>query len=211
MRMRTLCIGLLAGAWTLAACGESEPAAGEGATIVDDATTSTASDAGPSDAAEASTSDEPTPTEAAEGTRDNPVAVGTTVDLGDGQVAIMDVTTDATEQVMAENQFNDPPAEGRQFVMWTVDASYTGEDSGTAWVDLGWGFVGNAGNTFNFGEEDYCGSIPNNLQDTGETFPGGNVTGNVCISVPSEQIQGGTIFVENSLSFDNNRVFFQVP
>lgn len=210
MHTRTLCIAVLAGTLGLAGCGESEPAAGGGATVVDETPTGeTGGDATTTAPAEEETTEEAT--EAEVGTREDPVEVGTSVDLGDWEVAITEVFKEATEQIMAENEFNEEPAEGRQFVMWSVDATYTGDDSGTAWIDLGWGFVGSEGNTFNIGEEDYCGSIPNSLQDTGETFPDASVSGNVCVSVPSGQVDGGTIFVENNLSFESNRVFFAVP
>lgn len=37
---------------------------------------------------------------------------------------------------------------------------------------------------------DYCGVMPDSLDDTGETFPGGSVSGNVCVSVESDQVEG---------------------
>jgi len=37
---------------------------------------------------------------------------------------------------------------------------------------------------------DYCGVMPDSLDDTGETFPGGGVSGNVCVSVESDQVEG---------------------
>ena len=119
-----------------------------------------------------------------------------------------EVTLDATEQVMAKNEFNDPPVEGRQFVLFTVDATYEGEESGTAWLDFSWAIVGAAGNTFGTAMDDYCGVIPNSLDDTGETYPGGNVSGNVCVSAESSQVEGATIRIEEALSFDDTRAFY---
>lgn len=143
------------------------------------------------------------------GTREDPYAVGDSIELGDWTIVINSVTLDATDEVMAENQFNDPPAEGRQFVMVNMDATYDGEETGTAWLDLSQRVLGSGGNTFGSGGamEDYCGSIPNDLNDGGEQFPGATVTGNVCISVPADQLDDALMILEESLSFSNDRVF----
>ncbi len=211
----------------LVACG-SGPAAGSGASVIDDvedgADTSEADDTEDTDdaAADADEEADPEPAEdeaageeaegeeaSALGTRDNPLAVGTTIEMGDWTLSVTEVSLDATDAVMGENEFNDPPVDGRQFVMFNVDATYVGAESGTAWLDFGWGIVGSAGNTFGGGSmDDYCGVIPSPLDDTGETFPDGAVSGNVCISADSDQLEGATIRIEESFSFDDTRAFF---
>jgi hypothetical protein len=145
------------------------------------------------------------------GTRDNPLPLGTRIEMGDWTLTVSEVTLDATDLVMAENEFNDPPVDGRQFVMFKVDASYEGDDSGTAWLDFDWAIVGSAGNTFGGASmDDYCGVYPDPLDETGETFPGGSVSGNVCISAESDQVEGGTLRIEESFSFDDTRAFFSL-
>ena len=217
LTITTLAIGLLA-----AACGGG-PASGSGASVIDDEPEAEATDTADDevvddtgmdeaeqpaeDAVEDDAAEEETAEEAL-GTRDNPLPVGTRIEMGDWTLAVTEVTLDATEQVMAENPFNDPPVEGRQFVMLSVDATYEGDDSGTAWLDFSWAIVGAAGNTFGTGMDDYCGVIPDPLDDTGETFPGGSVSGNVCVSVETDQIEGGTIRIEESLSFEDTRAFY---
>ena len=223
LTMTTLAIGLLA-----AACGGG-PASGSGANVVEDDLTeldkTDPADDADGDAAteesddapgERATAEEPASDANAEdeaaaaalGTRENPLPVGGRIEMGDWTLAVTEVTLDATEQVMSENPFNDPPVEGRQFVLFTVDATYEGEESGTAWLDFSWAIVGSAGNTFGTAMDDYCGVIPNPLDDTGETFPGGNVAGNVCVSVDSDQVDGATIRIEETFSFDDTRAFY---
>lgn len=226
--MRTMTILTAVSAALLAAGCASGPADGSGASVVEDTDgdateVEDTDDAGSEDAdteeavRETEGGDEPAveeeesaadADEVALGTRDNPLEVGTRIEMGDWTLTVTEVTLDATEQVMSENEFNDPPVEGRQFVLFTVDATYEGEESGTAWLDFSWAIVGSAGNTFGTAMDDYCGVIPNPLDDTGETFPGGNVAGNVCVSVDSEQVDGATIRIEESLSFDDTRAFY---
>lgn len=191
---------LTAAAGTLAvlatiACGLGSNPDGDGAKIVDET-------GGNGDAAAA---DEVS--EAAAGTRQNPLDPGASFTVGDWTVQIGETDPDAGEIVAAENQFNDPPAEGRQFVMVEVDVTYTGDDSGHPWVDLSFAFYGADGNTFGTNSDDYCGVIPDDLMDIGEMFPGASASGNVCVSVPAEQIDGGAWIVEAAFSFDSDRTF----
>jgi hypothetical protein len=223
---------LLAGAIVLAACGDPS-ASGSGATIVEpDAEASSMEDDAGDDAATAVTeepaddepagTDEPDATDdddedtgaaaGALGTRDAPLELGTVIEMGEWTVAVTEVTLDATDTVMAENEFNDPPVEGRQFVLFRVEATYAGDDSGDPWLDFSWAIVGSGGNTFGGASfDDYCGVIPDALDERGETFPGGSVEGNVCVSAASDQLEGGTILVEETFSFEDTRAFYALP
>jgi hypothetical protein len=196
-----------AGVLLLAGCDVEDPA-GEGAEVVDDS-----NDAGgptPDDSEDNAESEDDAESDGDDGpeelgTRSNPVEIGTTVAVGDWEVEILEVTLDATEEIQAENQFNDPPSEGFTFVMWETEATYVGEDSGDPRFDLRWAIVGSEGNSF----DDGCGVTPDPLDDQGETFPDGVVSGNVCIAAEQAQLDGGTITVEGMMGSD--RVFFAIP
>lgn len=138
------------------------------------------------------------------GSRESPLPLGTFVDLGDWSVSVIDVDLDATETVRAANQFNDPPEDGEQFVLFTVEAVYEGSESGDPMFDFRWAIVGSEGNTF----RDSCGVISDRLRDQGETFPDGEVVGNVCYRVASDQLDGATIGLDQLFSFRDDRVFF---
>ena len=224
MRMKITIMTTLAIALLAAACGGG-PADGSGVAVVEDEPSEVevaedeSLDASDDDAEVEAVPDQDELDEEAEqdespaddselGTRDNPLEIGTRIEMGDWTLAVTDVMLEAADAVMAENQFNDPPVDGRQFLMFSVDATYQGDDSGTAWLDFSWAIVGSAGNTFGTGMDDYCGVIPDPLDDTGETFPGGSVSGNVCVSAESDQVEGGTIRIEESFSFDDTRAFY---
>lgn len=147
------------------------------------------------------------PEVAAAGTRENPLRAGSTVELGSWSVTLGLSNADATEAVMSENEFNESPAEGRKFVLVPVTAVYSGDEPGLAWMELTIEFVGSAGNTFGSAFEDNCGVIPDPLIDQGEVFAGGEVGGNVCVAVPTDQIAEGAWSVSESFSFDDTRFF----
>lgn len=206
----------------LAACVPNDPD-GEGAEIVTTTTTPTKStqvtvdttSPTPPTTTTITTTTTPNPTTTAEspkGTRQNPLDPRTTVRVGDWEVTYLGAVLDGTGLVMEENQFNDPPLEGRQFVLFQFEGTYVGEDSGLWWIDLTVSVLGSAANTFggsgNFDDE--CGVIPDDIDGSNETFPGGQITGNECVSVPADQIDGALVFIEAFTFGDDNRTFYRV-
>lgn len=182
-------------------CGLGTDPDGEGANVVDPDTESSSD---PDDSGGDSDQDPP---DSATGTRENPLAPGTAFVVGDWTVEFSTTDTDADDVVAAENQFNDPPADGRRFVLAEITVTYTGEESGTPWVDLTIEFYGSGGNTFGTGSDDFCGVIPDDLSDHGEMFPDATATGNVCKSVPIDQIEDGAWIVEDLWSLNSDRTF----
>jgi len=67
--------------------------------------------------------------------------------------------------------------------------------------------VGCAGNTFGTSMDDCCRMTPDALASTGELFLDENVSGNVYVSMDSNQVDGATIRIEESLSFEGTQAF----
>lgn len=149
----------------------------------------------------------PTPTPEPVGTRANPVPIGTPVEIGGWTLTVIDVIPNATDLVLAENPFNDPPAEGRQFFIVTLSATYNGPGSDTFAYSIFLGAVGKSAVAYQ-SYEDHCGVIPNRLPDT-EVFEGGTITGNVCWSVRIEDVDSLVMFADVGFSRDN-RVYFSL-
>ncbi len=125
------------------------------------------------------------------------------------EVTLDPTDQDATDEVLAENPFNEI-AEGRTAAMVPVTLTYVGPEAGDPWLDLDFRFVGTDGNTYSAGPDDFCGVIPNDLADRGEMFPGATVTGNVCHAVPDDVIDGGAWMVVLTFAWDDQRVFVSV-
>lgn len=114
------------------------------------------------------------------GARDNPLPVGAHVTNGDWDIAL-GTPHEAGDEVSAENPFNDPPKPGMEYWVVPITATYTGTDTGTAWLDLTIKFVGSDNKTYS----DRCGVIPDDLSDVDQVYPGGTAEGNTCIAVPA--------------------------
>ena len=141
------------------------------------------------------------------GTRQNPIPIGTLAQCGDWKVKVTGATLDAWDIVKTENQFNDPPADGNQYVLVSVEATYEGSESGTFWIDVSSKFLGSGGNTYDAATV----VAPDSVMNAGEVFPGASVSVTLPFEVPSAQVSGGALILGPSFSFStSDRLFFAV-
>lgn len=129
------------------------------------------------------------------------------VQVGDWRLRVAGFTPDAIDQVLAENQFNDPPGEGNQFFIATVEATYIGTESSTFWIEMSLKAVGDSNVAYEAFEAS-CGVVPDDIDNSGETFPGGTITGNVCWNIQSSDAASLVMIAEESFTFDDTRAFF---
>jgi hypothetical protein len=197
---------LLTAGLLLSAC-DAGPASGAGDTIVTSDPAQSAAPQAPAPAPSPPVQPEPAPHGEASvlGTRENPAPFGATALIGDWEVTLLAADTDAESRVLAANMFNDPSGAGFSYVLIEVSAEYVGSESGDPAWDLSWKLLGNRGNTF----DESCGVIPDPLRDGGETFPGGIVTGNVCVKASEDQLARSSVIVEGF--FRESRTFFALP
>jgi hypothetical protein len=196
-------LGILMILLAVGACGGTEAATDTTAAAVE--TTTTGADETTTTTTASTTTSQPS----GESSLSSPIAVGAVVQVGQWRLRVSGVTPDATDQVMAENQFNDPPVDGNQFFITSVEATYTGTDSSTFWVDMSLKAVG-ASNVAYEPFDATCGVIPGDINDSGETFPGGTVSGNVCWSIQSTDADSLVMIAEESFTFDETRAFLSL-
>jgi hypothetical protein len=141
-------------------------------------------------------------------TRETALPIGTSVTLDGGwSTYVASVTPDATAAVLAENQFNSPPAAGRQFFIARVVATYLG--AGSARFDGGFRLrvVGPSAVSYST-FSDSCGVIPDDLPDP-DVFTGGTIQGNVCWSVPSTDA-GALVMYDDPFALSSQRYYFRL-
>jgi hypothetical protein len=128
--------------------------------------------------------------------------IGAAGDVGDGWAfAVASPARDITDQVMADNTFNDPPPEGFRFVGVDVALAYSGTGSASAFeVTAKW--VG-GGNVQRVG---FCGVVNGELDQFTDVFAGGSVTGTMCFVVPQQEVGEGVLYV--AAGFDIEPVYF---
>ncbi len=136
------------------------------------------------------------------GTRENPVPIGTRVDLGNGwNLRVVEVIRDATRMVLKENRFNDPPESGSQFVLVKVEACYTGDDSSEL-SRYRLRVVGASAVAYDQG----CGVMPDPLPDS-EVFSGGCVEGYAGWEVKSSDVGSLVMYYDR---YGVERIYFSL-
>src|SRR5579859_6420252 len=143
------------------------------------------------------------------GSRENPVPIGQTADVGLGwKLVVTQAYPDATGAVLAANEFNTPPAEGQQFFMVAATVTYTGSGSATFLNGVSLKALGASNVVYDDLTND-CGVLPDPdlpLNDP-EIFSGGSVSGNAaCWSVASPDANSLEMFAE--VDSTGQRVFF---
>ena len=140
-----------------------------------------------------------------QGTRDNPVPFGAAADVGDWTVTVVDAVPDATDLVLAENQFTDPPPAGSQFYLITLRATYNGAEPATFAFAVSWSAVGESAVSY-VESEHRCGSLPNDIFNVPEVFEGGTVEGQICFTVRAEDVDSLVLYL--GPLFGDDDVFF---
>jgi hypothetical protein len=142
------------------------------------------------------------------GSASQPLPLGAAAAVGkEYQVAVTSVKLDANAEVAAANQFNDPP--GGQYVLVHLSVTYVGAEEGTPWIDLAETFVGTDARQY---DASACRAVVDQGVMRVPTLEnGGNASYEVCMDVPAAAIEGGRIFVEDSMSFRNkSRIYWAI-
>lgn len=153
------------------------------------------------DAAATEPAEEPAET----GTRENPLPLGTVVANDNWEVVVNSVTLGATDAVMAENQFNEAPADGYEYILVNVTAkNLDSEAQIAAMVQVA--YVTADGVTID--GTDSLAVAPEAFDSMTELYTDASVTGNIVLAVPSATAAEGTIVVTPGLLADD--VFYAV-
>jgi len=132
-----------------------------------------------------------------------PTALTTVTDVGAGwTMAVTGAARDITDLVEAENEFNEPPADGFRFIGMDVTYSYSGSDPTGAYV-VSTKAVGDG----NIELGTNCGDFPGLLDSSTDVEAGSSVAGTICFVVPSAN---PNIVVYASADFDTPPVMFAV-
>lgn len=118
------------------------------------------------------------------GTRENPAPLGTPIEGQEWTVVINSVTFGATDQILAENQFNEAPDPGTEYILINYTATYTGDDpEGMSAIFASVEYVTADGVTVTGFDKVVVG--PDEIDVISTLYNGGSVTGNKALQVPS--------------------------
>ena len=136
------------------------------------------------------------------------LAIGETAKVGsEYTVSVTKVNLNADDVVARTNEFNEGPKKGR-FIIATLDVTFEGDEEGDPWVDLEPTFVGSDARQY---DSSACEAVvPDAAVDVPTLNSGGKATYKVCFDVPRGAIDKGKLFVANSLSLNDKRVYWAI-
>ncbi|MDR2452969.1 MAG: DUF4352 domain-containing protein [Bifidobacteriaceae bacterium] len=148
-------------------------------------------------------SEDPGPAEGEPGSsREDPLPLGSEVVAGDWTVVVNSVVLDATDEVLAENMFNGRPADGYQYALANITATYNGPDSVFPFADISLAYITVDGVKVDEGWL-VC---PEPFDSLAELPSGGSVSGNVGFEIPIATAADGAFELE--IGFLDPAAFF---
>lgn len=175
---------------SIAACSSEQLHKEDGPSVDGGATAPEATDPEPAGApAEETTAGEDTlvpepiePPEKPAGTRDYPLPVGAELADGDWTVTLGQ-PHDGWEEIRGSDPYAEQPEDGLEYWLVPVTATYTGEESGSPWLDLQFTFVSTDGRSY----ADPCWAIvPDDLNEVDDLYTDATVEANACLEVPAD-------------------------
>lgn len=136
--------------------------------------------------------------------RSAPNALGTAVDIDQGWT----MTVNGSESdVQPTGDFDNRPPAGSSYVLVDVTLVYDGDEPSTGAFQVDLGIVGDS----NLGTSTGCSlnDIPDRLDTFADVFAGGTITGNVCFTVPSADLDSLVLY-GTAESFGDDREFFAI-
>jgi hypothetical protein len=122
-------------------------------------------------------------TDFGESSRDDPLGLGFIADLS-GWLIVVKFIQPLGDDLVLEESSNEPPADGNQYFVVSVSATYNGAESSVVFgEDLELTFV--AGNK-EYGEDASCGTVPGEMERDREYGPGDDAFGLICREVNSD-------------------------
>lgn len=142
-----------------------------------------------------------------EGTRGNPHPIGSTIENDEWRVVVNSVTPAATDAVLSENDFNEPPSDGAQYMLVDYSTTYVGDNADgemPAFVSVE--YVTADGTTVN--SFDNVVVAPDAIDTASTLYTEGTATGNAVFEVPTDTADQGVLAITPGMLGD--KVFVAV-
>lgn len=143
---------------------------------------------------------------AGDASMENPISVGSIGRSGSYEVAVTSITADATDEVMALSEWNEPPGPGQQYMLIDVAVGYAGDGIGSIddlmfdpMLDLRTFF-----DTYS------CDTGTGMMVMPPLLFPGARTTHTVCALVDSESVGSVFLMVSTMEDLDAMPPFFSL-
>lgn len=129
-------------------------------------------------------------------TETDALPLGQSAEVGDYTVTVTAVNLNANDALAQANEFNEPPT--NQYVTADISVVYNGSEEGDPWLDLYAVFAGTDARQYDESTCEAATAAPG--VDLPTLTKGGTAEYQVCMDVPAEATEGGTLFLEPSFT-----------
>ena len=142
--------------------------------------------------------------------RSQPMPKGKPIEFTDGTaITVKSVTQNANQIIKRHDAWTEPPPSGHQFLLVNIEVSNQGDEPIDIYMVNELSLVGKSNVSYDQGFE--CWTFPNELDTSKTLFPGGSLSGNVCFTVKSSDVDALVMYYETfNLLGDNQYVYWAV-
>lgn len=139
--------------------------------------------------------------------RETPLPLGSTLETKDWAVTINSVDLNATEAVMAENQFNEAPTADQTYILVNATIKFKGDEASGSTPMSSIQYVTAEGNSISSG--DNLAVAPESLDTLSTLYKDASVTGNMVFAVPAASAAQGVLAVRPDMFSEKKFVAVQ--
>ena len=155
----------------------------------------------------------PSSTSAPEGhSREKPTSFNRSLPIqgNDVSLSVVDVIEDATSEVLNHSWLNHAPPAGFQYLIVNIEVHNDSDSVVDPFFLTNLGLIGNANVAYSqldFGN--MCGlEIPDSINYMTSIFPGGKLTGNICFSVQSSEVDSLVMYHRDPWGLNDNILYW---
>ncbi len=141
--------------------------------------------------------------------RTAPLEVGRGGTVGDYDVSVIAITSNATDEILAINPYNELSQEGNQFFLVRVSVKYNGASTGNPSRDLAFQAVGQLSKSYTT-YNDSCGVYNEPFYSVDELFQGGVAEANVCWQIDGDDEASLVMYVEPNTGLKTEPIWFSL-
>ena len=153
----------------------------------------------------------PTPDHSRYGlSRNQPMPVGMPLKFDSGiSITVESVTKNANQLIKRHDAWTEPPPNGHQFLLLALEVANVGDEPIDIYSVNELSLVGNSNVSFDQGFSNECWTFPNELDTSRTLFPTGSLSGNICFTVKSSDVNNLVMYYEMiSLLGDDEFVYW---
>jgi hypothetical protein len=138
------------------------------------------------------------------GSEANPLAIGESAEVGDWTVTVINVDSDAEDEILEANSLNAPSPEGSRYVLIEIETTYNGDEPANASTSLRARVLGSDARTYGINDGENFVTAPDSLSSQPEVRTGGTVEGGTVIEMPTDALDDPLIAIDEMMSFSDD-------